>query len=49
MFVCQPQNHSLLAKLQNEKPPSLSFAGGELRKRKAPISVEVSHHVAAGF
>ncbi|KAG9102215.1 hypothetical protein FS749_011644 [Ceratobasidium sp. UAMH 11750] len=28
------------AKLQNEKPPSLSFAGGELRKRKAPISVE---------
>ncbi|KAG9102486.1 hypothetical protein FRC06_001962 [Ceratobasidium sp. 370] len=28
------------AKLQNEKAPSLSFAGGELRKRKAPISVE---------
>lgn len=28
------------AKAQNEKPPSLSFAGGELRKRKAPISVE---------
>ncbi|KAG9124130.1 hypothetical protein FRC07_012728, partial [Ceratobasidium sp. 392] len=28
------------AKTQNEKPPSLSFAGGELRKRKAPISVE---------
>ncbi|KAF8608845.1 hypothetical protein BDV93DRAFT_486198 [Ceratobasidium sp. AG-I] len=28
------------AKAQNEKPPSLSFAGTELRKRKAPISVE---------
>ncbi|KAG8689418.1 hypothetical protein FRC09_012430, partial [Ceratobasidium sp. 395] len=28
------------AKIQNEKPPSLSFAGGELRKRKTPISVE---------
>ncbi|QRW08352.1 exonuclease domain protein [Ceratobasidium sp. AG-Ba] len=28
------------AKVQNDKPPSLSFAGAELRKRKAPISVE---------
>ncbi|KAH7339501.1 hypothetical protein B0J17DRAFT_767226 [Rhizoctonia solani] len=28
------------AKAQNDKPPSLSFAGGELRKRKGPISVE---------
>ncbi|CAE6453937.1 unnamed protein product [Rhizoctonia solani] len=27
-------------KAQNDKPPSLSFAGGELRKRKGPISVE---------
>ncbi|CEL61016.1 hypothetical protein RSOLAG1IB_04255 [Rhizoctonia solani AG-1 IB] len=27
-------------KAQTDKPPSLSFAGGELRKRKAPISVE---------
>ncbi|CAE6517816.1 unnamed protein product [Rhizoctonia solani] len=27
-------------KAQSDKPPSLSFAGGELRKRKAPVSVE---------
>ncbi|KAJ1304455.1 hypothetical protein OPQ81_005602 [Rhizoctonia solani] len=28
------------SKTQNDKPPALSFAGGELRKRKVPISVE---------